>query len=300
MNRKIFFKSLILLMMLAGFYSCEKTEYNFGEITAPTDLVLNTAIAGADAANPNGNGTGIVNISTAASKVITYKIDFGDGTIQMVPSGAIQYKYKKPGVNEYVITVSAVGTGGVVSNISKKIKVFVAFEIPAEIVANLTGGGSKVWVMDKEASGHFGVGPADAFSPIWYSATPNQRDADGMYDDEITFKKITNNQVSINVNNKGQTFILGAAVSYYGFSGGEGQYPLATGGEKTLAFAGATSGSTSSNSTQIEFAVPGNGIVCVGIGSVAYEILSLTETTMHLRTIGADKNSWYQKFIKKP
>ena len=55
-------------MMLAGFYSCEKTEYNFGEITAPTDLVLNTAIAGADAANPNGNGTGIVNISTAASK----------------------------------------------------------------------------------------------------------------------------------------------------------------------------------------------------------------------------------------
>jgi hypothetical protein len=300
MNKKIIFKSLILLTLLAGFYSCEKAEYNFGEITAPTDLVLNTAIAGADAANPDGNGTGIVNISTAASKVITYKIDFGDGTIQMVPSGAIQYKYKKTGVNEYVITVSAVGTGGVVSNISKKIKVFVAFEIPAEIVANLTGGTSKVWVMDREASGHFGVGPADAFSPIWYAATPNQRDADGMYDDEITFKKITNNQVSINVDNKGQTFILGAAVSYYGFSGGEGQYPLATGGEKNLAFSNAASGSTSSNSTQVEFAVPGNGIVCVGIGSVGYEILSLNETTMHLRTIGIDGNSWYQKFIKKP
>jgi hypothetical protein len=300
MNRKIILNSLILLMMVAGFYSCNKEEYNFGEITAPAELVLTTAIAGVDAANPNGNGTGIVNISTAASNVITYKIDFGDGTVQMVPSGIIQYKYKKPGVNQYVITVSAVGTGGVVSNISKMIKVFVAFEIPAEIVANLTGGTSKVWVMDREASGHFGVGPADAFSPIWYSATPNQRDADGMYDDEITFKKITNNQVSINVDNKGQTFILGAAVGFYGFSGGEGQYPLATGGEKTLAFSDAASGSTPSVSTQIEFAVPGNGIVCVGIGSVGYEILSLTQTTLHLKTIGIDGNSWYQKFIKKP
>jgi hypothetical protein len=75
---------------------------------------------------------------------------------------------------------------------------------------------------------------------------------------------------------------------------------LATGGEKTLAFSNSASGSTSSNSTQVEFAVPGNGIVCVGIGSVGYEILSLNETTMHLRTIGIDGNSWYQKFIKKP
>lgn len=288
------------MLLLAGFYSCDKAEYNFGDITAPTDMVLNTAIAGADAANPAGNGTGIVNISTTASKVITYKIDFGDGTVQMVPSGAIQYKYKKPGVNEYVITVSAVGTAGVVSNISKKIKVFVAFEIPAEIVANLTGGTSKVWVMDREANGHFGVGPVDAFEPIWYSATPNQRDGQGMYDDEITFAKLANNQVSISVDNKGQTFMIGAAVGFYGFSGGEGQFPLNTGGVKTLSFSDASSASTPAISTRIEFAVPGNGIVCVGLGSVSYEILSLTETAMHLRTIGIDGNSWYQKFIKKP
>lgn len=288
------------MLLLAGLYSCEKAEYNFGDITAPTEMVLNTAIAGADAANPAGNGTGIVNISTTASKVITYKIDFGDGTVQMVPSGAIQYKYKKPGVNEYVITVSAVGTAGVVSNISKKIKVFVAFEIPAEIVANLTGGTSKVWVMARDAAGHFGVGPADAFVPSYYSAAPNERDGQGMYDDEITFSKLANNQVSINVDNKGQTFMIGAAVGFYGFSGGEGQFPLNTGGIKTLAFSDASSASTPAISTRIEFAVPGNGIVCVGLGSVSYEILSLTATEMHLRTIGIDGLSWYQKFIKKP
>lgn len=300
MNSRIVLNSLILLMLLAGFGSCEKAEYNFGEITAPADLVLTTAIAGADAANPAGNGTGVVNISVAASKVITYKIDFGDGTVQMVPSGTIQYKYKKPGVNEYVITVGAVGTGGVVSNISKKIKVFVAFEIPAEIVANLTGGTSKVWVADKDADAHFGVGPVDAFAPIWYAATPNSRASDGFYDDEITFSKLANNQVSINVDNKGQSFILGAAVNFYGFSGGEGQYPLATGGIKTLAFSNASSGSTPAISTMIEFNVPGNGIVCIGKGSSNYEILSITETKMHLRTIGIDGNSWYQKYTKKP
>jgi hypothetical protein len=154
--------------------------------------------------------------------------------------------------------------------------------------------------MAREVSGHFGVGPADAFAPIWYAAEPNGRDGQGMYDDEITFAKLANNQVSINVDNKGQSFILGAAVSYYGFTGGEGQYPLVTGGVKTLAFSDASSASTPAVSTRIEFAVPGNGIVCVGIGSVGYEILSLTDTEMHLRTIGVDGNSWYQKFIKKP
>jgi hypothetical protein len=31
-----------------------------------------------------------------------------------------------------------------------------------------------------------------------------------------------------------------------------------------------------------------------------YEILELTPTTMHLRNIGIDGNSWYQKLKKKP
>lgn len=300
MNKNFFKNCLLAFAGAIALVSCQKTEYAFGDLVSPSDLTLTAAVAGLDAANPGGNGSGAVSITTTASKVITYKIDFGDGKVLMVPSGTINYKYTTPGVNDYTITVSAVGTGGAVSNISKKVKVFVAFEIPAAILQNLTGGSTRKWVCDKDASGHFGVGPNDGFAPIWYSADPNSRAADGFYDDEITFAKDANNQITMDVDNKGNTFVLGAAVGFYGLSGAEGQYPLVTKGVKKLAFMNASSASTSAISTRIEFSVPGNGIVCIGMGSTNYEILSITATTMNLRTIGKDGLAWYQKLRVKP
>ncbi len=300
MNQRIIKNSLYILLLTLGISSCKKTEYTFGSLTSPSDMTLTATVAGVDANNPNGNGTGNVSITTIAKSAITYKIDFGDGKVQMVPSGTISYKYGIPGTNEYTITVSAVGTGGITSVISKKIKVFVAFTIPTDILQNLTNGSSRVWICDNNADGHFGVGPSDAFAPIWYSAPANTRAADGFYDDEITFTKTATSQITMNLDNKGQTFVLGAALSYYGLTGAEGKFPLVTTGVKNLIFQDATSASTSSNSTRIQFSVPGNGLVLIGLGSATYEILSLTSTTMNLRTIGADGNSWYQKLKVKP
>ncbi len=217
----------------------------------------------------------------------------------MVPSGVITYKYTSPGTSDYNITVNAIGTGGIISNTSKKITVYVAFTIPTAILQNLTGASSKIWICDKAADAHFGVGPSDAFAPIWYAAGPNSRASDGFYDDEVTFSKDANNNVSMDLDNKGTTFVLGAAVSYYGLSGPEAQYPIATKGIKRLSFMDATSASTAANSTRIQFMVPGNGLVLIGMGSNKYEILALTATTMILRTIGADGNSWYEKLKVK-
>jgi hypothetical protein len=292
---------LILFVFLASAFSlssCTKEEYSFGELITPSGLTVATSIAGVDDANPAGNGTGSVTITTSASKAITYKVDFGDGKSQIVPSGVITYKYTNPGTSDYTVTVSAIGTGGVSSVLSKKITVFVAFEIPTYIVDALTGAGSKIWITDKEAVGHFGVSPTDAFSPIWYAAGPNSR-APEAYDDEITFSKGANNSISINVDNKGLTFMTGAATAFYGFSGPDGNYALNTGGTKKLSFLGATSSSTEENSTRVQFVVPGNGIVNFGTGGTSYEILSISETSLHIRNIGADGNAWYQKFIPK-
>ncbi|HMO33337.1 MAG TPA: PKD domain-containing protein [Lacibacter sp.] len=279
--------------------SCEKTKYSFGEIKTPADLTLTAVVQGVDASNPFGNGTGRVDITATANNALTYRIDFGDGNSQVVPSGKITYKYNSPGTADYTITVRAVGTGGNLSTISKQVKVFVAFEIPANILSALTGSGSKVWVCDRTEPGHFGVGPADAFSPIWYSANPNER-ADCVYDDEITFSKDANNNIFMNVDNKGQSFVIGAAAGYYGLSSAEACVPLAPGGNKKLAFMDATSNSTSAVSTRIQFMVPGNGIVNFGTGNNTYEILSVTDTQMHLRNIGSDGNAWYQKLKVKP
>jgi hypothetical protein len=252
-----------------------------------------------DATNPNGNGTGSVAITATSSDVLSYTIDFGDGVTRVVPSGILTYKYTNPGTHDYTITVNAVGTGGSISTISKRITVFVAFEIPAAIVSALTNGSSRVWVTDKDAAGHFGVGPSDQFAPIWYAAGPNTREPCA-YDDEITFSKDAANRIFMAIDNKGQSFSIGAASTFYGYSGGDNCYGLSTGGVKQLAFMDATSASTSANSTRIQFTVPGNGIINFGTGGTTYEILSISATNIHLRNIGIDGNSWYQKLKVKP
>ncbi|ULQ55228.1 PKD domain-containing protein [Flavihumibacter rivuli] len=300
MKRIIITIPLFAMILATGLTSCEKTEYSFGEIKAPTELALNTVVEGANTNSPDGNGSGNVAITATSNNAINYRIDFGDGTVQMVPSGKVSYKYKTPGTKEYTITVNAVGTGGVMSTISKKVKVFVAFEIPTAILQALTNGSSKTWVTDKMATGHIGVGPVSSFEPIWYQAAPNEKDYAGcLYDDEITFTKDANNNVTMVLDNKGSSFVQAASVGYYGFSGPEACYDINTSGSKALGFGNASSGSSSAQSTGIQFTVPGDGIINFATGNNTYEILSITETTMHLRNIGVDGNAWYQKLKVK-
>ncbi len=286
------FKTLLFAAAI-GIAGCEKPDYEFGSIKTPTDLDITTEVAGADAANPDGNGTGNVVITTTANNAITYNIDFGDGTTRVVPSGKINYKYSRPGTYEYTITANAVGTGGAITTLSKKVKVFVSFVIPTDIITGLTGGSSKTWVSANETPGHFGVGPVDAYAPIWYAAAPNER-SPCAYDDEVTFTKDANNNISMTIDNKGQSFAIGAAAAFYGFGGGDACFNIDATATRQLAFMDATSGSTPANSTRIQFTVPGNGIIVFGTGGTTYEILKLTDTEVHLRNIGIDGNSWYQ------
>ncbi len=288
-----------ILSAVLFFSACKKTAYKLGDIKAPTNLAITTSVVGTDASNPNGNGTGQVVITVTSQNALTYNIDFGDGKTRVVPSGTLTYKYNAPGTNEFTISVNAVGTGGAVSTISKKVKVFVVFEIPTAILSALTGGSSKKWVTDKDAPGHFGVGPNTEFSPIWYSADPNSREACA-YDDEISFAKDASNNVLMTIDNKGQSFSIGAATAFYGFGGGDACLAVNAGPTKKLVFSNASSGSSPAVSTGIQFDVPGNGIINFGTGGVTYEILSITDTQIHLRNIGIDGNSWYQKFKVKP
>ncbi len=287
---------LISLLFISG--SCQKEKYSFGELVAPSELALATTVIGVDASNPNGNGTGTVEITASAANALSYKIDFGDGTSKVVPSGSYTYKYTNPGTSDYTITVNAIGTGGAMSTVSKKVKVFVAFEIPAAIIAALTNGSSRIWVTDKGAMGHFGVGPVDQFAPIWYEAQPNTREACA-YDDEITFSVDANNRISMAIDNKGTSFSIKAATGIYGFSGDDGCYAIGTAGAKQLVFMNATSGSTSAVSSGIQFNVPGNGIINFGTGGTMYEILKYSETSLFLRSVGVDGNAWYQKLTVK-
>lgn len=285
--------ALVFISAVLSFSSCKKQKYSFGEIETPSDVTLTAVVAGVDAANPNGNGKGNVAITTKAGKALTYKIDFGDGNSQVIPSGTINYKYSNPGTFDYIITVSAVGTGGTTSTVSKKITVFVAYEIPAEIVQALTNGSSRTWNTARETLGHVGVGPTDGFTPSYYAATPNQR-AECLYDDEITFTKDANNNITMSIDNKGQSFLTAASTAFYGKAGGDNCYDLDVATPRRLTFMEATSASTTSNSTRVQFSVPGNGLINFGTGGTVYEILSIADNQLSLRNIGQDGLAWYQ------
>lgn len=291
---------LYILAAAIGFSSCKKDKYSFGDLKSPANLAITATIVGADAANPAGDGSGVVALTVTGDNVLTYNIDFGDGKeAKRVPSGSIEYPYTSVGTHDYTISINAIGTGGIISTVSKTVTVNFAFVIPDEIKNGLTGGTSKVWVCDKDAGGHFGVGPADAFTSIWYSADPNSR-LPCSYDDEVTFTKAGENAIDIEVNNFGQSFAIGASAAFYGLSSAEDCRDIDPGGVKRLAITPATSASTPANSTRIQFDVPGNGLIIFGTGGTTYEIISISETNMTIRNIGIDGNAWYQKLKVKP
>ncbi|MFY8022176.1 MAG: PKD domain-containing protein [Bacteroidia bacterium] len=289
----------ILLSGMMILSACKKETYKFGEIKTPEGLQMSLSVAGVSSTQPDGDGSGSVDFTVSASNALTYHIDFGDGTSKEVPSGKITYKYRTPGTKTYQVVVNAIGKGGVMSTVSQTVSVYVAFDIPPSMIEFLTKGSSRTWVTAKDQPGHFGVGPTTDFSPIWYAATPNSREACA-YDDEITFTKEAGNTIAMEVVNKGESFSIEAATAFYGFSGKDGCYAINTGGKKNLAFMDASSGSTSSNSTKIQFIVPGNGIINFGTGATEYEILSISDTEMHLRSVGVTGLAWYMKLTPKP
>jgi hypothetical protein len=295
--------SLFAIGCLTLLSACKKEEYSFGELKTPAGLAITTALQGAATATPTGDGSGNVSITLAASNVINFKVDFGDGETQIVSPGTLVHQYANPGTFEYTITVTANGKGGAVSNLSKKITVLRLFDIPAAIMTGLTAGTSKIWIVDVAAPNHMGVGPGpnqganETFWPSWYNAPGMGLRTPAEYNDELTFTKTGANSISLVLDNKGDTFIIPDYAGYYGLPGLMNTFNST--GTKALAFTDATSNTTSANSTRIKFTVPGHGLLSWGVGTSTYEILAITSTTLSVRSIGADGNAWYQKFKVK-
>ncbi len=290
-------KTMLQMLMISIFMisACKPNELM---LKAPTNLTLNTEVLGQGISTPNGNGTGRVNITAQATDAVSYIMDFGDGSSEMVSSGKIAHKYQKPGTNEYTISVTAVGKEAASDALTKKISVYADFKIPDKVLTSLTNNGTKVWIIDNSVVGHVGYGRSNEFTPSLFTAQPNS-ESNCFYDDEVTFAKDANEKVTITINNYGQSAIIGAATAYYGLSGTDNCYNYNATGTKTLTFATATSNSSGSISTRIQFSVPNKGFVYLGNGSSTYEILSITANSMTLRSIGIDGNAWYLKLRPK-
>jgi hypothetical protein len=303
-NTKYILSVLVLLLLVST--SCTQETYSLGGLTAPSNVVINTVIVGKDATHPNGDGSGNVNISVEGANILAYKIDYGTSSeINLVPlvGGKASKKYSPPngssGVFNFLISVVVYGKGGVTTTANKEVTVRIDFMIPPEIIANLTNGTSKTWVVDKSVAGHLGVGPwVGSATPEWWSASIDEKvaSANCVYTATYNFTKLANGTYTLQVVAPDGIY-ANASHTNLPFSGsGESCFPYA-GSLKTVSFGTSTSDMPNAASTKINFTVLGNdGFVGYGSCSNTYEILSITNTSIYLRSQGVEPgNAWYLK-----
>ena len=293
--------------------SCTEKEYTLGDLSAPSNLKITTEVLGKDATHPNGDGSGNVKITITADNALSYKVDYNANDpvdLVFLQTGTVTRKYTTLGTNTYRITAVAYGKGGSSSTTTSDVIVRSDFTPDAAIVSNLTGTGSKTWVVDKSIPSHFGVGPWNVGSirPEWWSAAINEKVncCNCFYTATFTFTKVAaSGTYSLTVASPDGAFTkTGALATLPGIpaSGDEGCYTYG-GGTSGFSFAPASSGAPAtptagnSPSTQTSILLASNNTY-IGYGSVLkeYEILAITPTTMYLRVQGTETgNAWYMK-----
>lgn len=304
------FKYIISLFITITFFvGCEVETFEFGDLSAPTNIVINTEIVGQSTEFPDGDGSGIVNISVTADNAFTYHIgynkldDYGNVNLAVLPGGVTTKKFTDPGINVYRITVVAFGKGGVSSNLTKDITVRSDFAPDPAIVTALTNDSSKTWIVDKDVTGHLGVAPWTAFTPIWWEAGIEEKAdcCNCVYTTKFKFTKNANGTFALNVDAPDGAFTKTGALTFLPgipATGAEGCYSEYTGGTSNFNFVPASSGvpsNTPSTQTSIKLA-DYNTFIGYGATLNEYEILAFTSSYMYLRVQGTETgNSWYIK-----
>jgi len=242
--------------------SCQEEDLTFGAVVAPTNIQITANIVGADANNPNGDGSGVVNFVTTADNAISYQYVY-NGSSSASTSGLQSYNFALLGLNTYSVTVIASGTGGASSTKTIDVDVLSLYEPPADLITMLTSDSSRTWRIKNESGGHFGLGPVGGDFNQWYQAGADEKTGVGMYDDRYifnidgTFTHITDaNNDDAGINTDGTVFgreVLidelngtggpgianGADVENYPYSDYTAQWTLsAPGGVETLSLSG--------------------------------------------------------------
>lgn len=304
-----FFLALVVITT-----SCKEDTYEFGDLIAPSNVVINADIIGQTASSPDGDGSGEVIITLSADNAITYHIgfnkieDYGDVSYSVLPTGTLEKKFTDPGVNTYRISVIAFGTGGSSTNVTKDITVRSDYVPDPAIVTAITNDASKTWIVNKDVPGHFGVAPWDgAYSPIWWAAGVDEKldCCSCFYSTTFTFTK-NGTSYTLDVNAPEGAFTKTGDLSFLpGIpdSGDEGCYTEYSGGSSGFNFVPASSGAPlDTPSTQVSMKMESYDVY-IGYGALLdeYEILEFTTDYLYLRIQGTETgNSWYLKLKPAP
>lgn len=285
------------LLILSG---CQQDDYKLGELSTPANLNISYEIVGASDANPNGDGSGVVNFTASADSYITFNFMFGDGKDNKIKQdGKVSHVFSKNGVNNYNVTVLAVGTGGITSSKTIQLEVFSSF-VDDEALEFLSGGSSKTWYWAADQPGHTGLGPnfedpGKAYAS-WYNATPFEKTC--MYDDVFVFTKtgtgLTFEQTA------GTAFVPGTYAGKIGVGPddcyGQDVIPSLF-GVKNVSFSPSSSIATIDGGyrgTSMSFS--DGGFMGWYIGTSEYEIIQVTDNLLKVRVQEDETYAWYHTF----
>jgi beta-glucanase (GH16 family) len=254
---------------------------------------------------------GTVTITATAQGAASYTFDFGDGTTTQSLTGYVVKTYDMVGDNTYTVTITATDASGSSITETITVSVSIAAEIPAEVNL-LTSGSTKTWFLAASEPGHLGVGPArdgidgDWWYPKWYSAQAFEKcgdeESDCLCDDELTFSLNASGEVTYTLNNMGQTYFN---VGHLAAAGGSGDsdlcYDFDTSGEKSVAISMVEGNVPVEETTGIQMDFSDGGFMGYYVGSSSYEILSITETSLVVRTYDAANAdlAWYHRFTSE-
>lgn len=302
-------KTILSVFTLVFFTSCVDDDFDIGAVTAPTNLSVTSQVVGQTEDNPYGDGSGTVTFQVSADNAMTYKFMFSDGFQVVSHDGTASHSFAKNGVNDYLVTVIAYGAGGSSANTTTTVTVFSDFSDP-EAEQLLTGGNTKIWYVAAAEPAHLGVGPSsgEGFdSPIWYSASPFEKASEDVsscfYTDEMIFSLTENGEIIYNYDNNGATFFnVDYAADFGGSAGVDECLPYTSPVDMSVSLSPSTSGLTGDQTRGTVINISDGGTISYYIGASSYEILSMDETSMHLRAVMGNNPAlaWYIKLTTTP
>ncbi|MGB7395484.1 MAG: family 16 glycosylhydrolase [Pricia sp.] len=258
------------------------------------------------------DGSGTVIFNAFAEGASSFDFDFGDGTTGESPNGYIEKVYTAQGQNSFTVTITANGADG--ATLTETVEVSV--DIPAtnsEMVNLLTDGSSKTWYLAVAQPGHLGLSPAsegidgDWWYPTYYSAQAFEKCSadisDCFCDDELTFSVDSSGEVSYTLDNKGQTFFNVAHKDVVGGTADEDScYNYDTSGTKAVTISEVSGNVPEAETTGMQLEFSDGGFMSYYVGSSSYEILSLSEDLLYVRTVDAlnPELAWYHRFTPEP
>ncbi|WP_406685161.1 glycoside hydrolase family 16 protein [Seonamhaeicola sp. MEBiC1930] len=111
MKNKIF---LVIMVTFLSFLSCSSSDNEGGESNAPTNLLISSVKIGADANNPNGDGSGVVNFTITATNATSYSVLINNETLELTQN-TFSYTFTQNGTKNHSIIVSAFNSDGFTS-----------------------------------------------------------------------------------------------------------------------------------------------------------------------------------------